>query len=235
MKIEKTIKCRILEPTDRKKGLLIKEYSNAQGYIRGETEDLYSATKQAMDKYVEKVQNENYPLFLRNDTFRVEKAEDTEEFDYWAKVPISGVWGGIWLPIRPHEGIRKDMDIHDSKIVWKEYGFELHLSVSFEVPFQAPESILAVDLGERVMATTVLWPSNGNSKFHGRKVREVRRHYAWLRKRLQEKGLNKKVKEMSDKEKRKVEDILHKVSRKIVDRAGRENSLIVIGDLKGIG
>ncbi|KXA90330.1 hypothetical protein AKJ57_04205, partial [candidate division MSBL1 archaeon SCGC-AAA259A05] len=31
------------------------------------------------------------------------------------------------------------------------------------------------------------------------------------------------------------EDILHKVSRKIVDRAGRENSLIVIGDLKGIG
>jgi len=79
MKIEKTIKCRILEPTDKKKSLLIKEYSNAQGYIRGETNDLYSATKQAMDRYVEKVQNEEYPLFLRNDTFRVEKAMDSEE------------------------------------------------------------------------------------------------------------------------------------------------------------
>lgn len=67
--------------------------SNAQGYIRGKTEDLYSATRQAMGKYVKKVQNEKYLLFLRNDTFRVEEAEKTEEFDHWAKIPISGVWG----------------------------------------------------------------------------------------------------------------------------------------------
>ncbi|KXB06835.1 hypothetical protein AKJ54_01045 [candidate division MSBL1 archaeon SCGC-AAA382K21] len=71
MMVEKTIVCRILDPTERKEGLLVKEYSNAQGYIRGETEDLYSATKQAMDKYVEKVQNDEYPLFLRNDTFKL--------------------------------------------------------------------------------------------------------------------------------------------------------------------
>ncbi|KXB05047.1 hypothetical protein AKJ50_01770, partial [candidate division MSBL1 archaeon SCGC-AAA382A13] len=94
MMVEKTIVCRVLNLTMRKKGLLVKEYSNAQGYIRGETEDLYSATKQAMDRYVEKVQNEEYPLFLRNDTFEVERAEVTEEFDYWARVPISDVWGG---------------------------------------------------------------------------------------------------------------------------------------------
>ncbi|OKY77947.1 MAG: IS605 OrfB-like transposable element containing RNAse H-like and Zn finger domain [Candidatus Methanohalarchaeum thermophilum] len=48
-------------------------------------------------------------------------------------------------------------------------------------------------------------------------------------------GLNKEVKEISDKEKRKVEDVLHKVSRDIVDEAENNNSLIVIGELKGIG
>ncbi|OKY79115.1 MAG: hypothetical protein BTN85_1621 [Candidatus Methanohalarchaeum thermophilum] len=29
------------------------EYKKTQGYIRGETTDLYSATKQAMDKYID--------------------------------------------------------------------------------------------------------------------------------------------------------------------------------------
>ncbi len=127
------------------------------------------------------------------------------------------------------------MNVHDSKIVWKEYGFELHLSVSFEVSSQTPESILAVDLGERVMATTVSSADNGKPKFRGRKVRGIRRHYAWLRKRLQEKGPVKKVLEMSDKEKRKVEDILHEISRNIVDRAGENNSLVIIGNLRGMG
>ncbi len=103
MKAEKTIVCRIWKPTNRKKGLLIKELCNANGYIRGGTEDLYSATKQAMDKYVEKTQNDEYPLFLRNDTFKVEKADETEEFDYWAKIPIAGVWGGVLVPIKPHQ------------------------------------------------------------------------------------------------------------------------------------
>ncbi|OKY79091.1 MAG: hypothetical protein BTN85_1597 [Candidatus Methanohalarchaeum thermophilum] len=103
-KSEKTIICRIQDLTKRKKGLLIKEYTNARGYLKGDIEDLYSATKQAMDKYTEKVkESKEYPLHLRNDTFKVEKAENTEEFDYWAKIPVSNVWGGIWVPIKPRE------------------------------------------------------------------------------------------------------------------------------------
>ncbi|OKY77634.1 MAG: hypothetical protein BTN85_0102 [Candidatus Methanohalarchaeum thermophilum] len=85
-----------------KKGLLIKELCNANGYLRGETNDLYSATKQAMDKYIDKnklKEKHTYPLFLRNDTFRVEKAKNTNEFSYWAKIPVSGVWGGVGVPI----------------------------------------------------------------------------------------------------------------------------------------
>ncbi len=236
MKSEKTIICRIQNLTKRKKGLLIKEYTNAQGYLKGDTDDLYSATKQAMDKYTEKVkESKEYPLHLRNDTFKVEEAENTEEFDYWAKIPVSDAWGGIWVPIKPHKEIEDDMKVLDSKIVWKPYGFELHLSVSLDVNFQVPRNVLSVDLGERVMATTVSSADNGNPEFHGKQIRGIRRHHNHLRKKLQQKELTKKVNEIKDKEKRKVEEELHKISKKIVNKANDVNAIIVLGDLKGLG
>ncbi|OKY78925.1 MAG: hypothetical protein BTN85_1430 [Candidatus Methanohalarchaeum thermophilum] len=67
-----------MEPTTEKKGLVVKELSSVNGYIRGGTGDLYSATKQAMGKYIQKdklKEQYTYPLFLRNDTFRVEEAK----------------------------------------------------------------------------------------------------------------------------------------------------------------
>lgn len=86
MLADRTVKARIIKPTSRKKKLLEEEYKNAQKYVSGESEKLYSATKQAMDKYAGKDDGEKKPLFLRNDTFQVEKSENTEEFDYWAKI-----------------------------------------------------------------------------------------------------------------------------------------------------
>ncbi|PTD93487.1 transposase [archaeon SCG-AAA382B04] len=237
MKAEKTIICRILEPTKRKKGLLIKELSNANGYIRGQTTDLYSATKQAMNKYIQKdelKEEHTYPLFLRNDTFRVEEAKSTKEFSYWAKIPVSGVWGGVWVPIRPHEPIKEEHEVKDSKVVWKPYGFELHLSISFDVAPQTPKNVLAVDLGERVMVAAVSTADNGNPNLLGKDVRGTRRHYAYLRKKLQGIG-ESRIKEVEDKESRVVEDRLHEVSKKIVDGADGEDALIVLGDLKGLG
>lgn len=92
----KIIKCRIFRPTKKKLDLLRKEYQNAQKYLFDKSTKIYSATKQAMDRYVRKVnEGKEYPLFLRNDTFRVEKTENTKYFDYWVKVPIANHWGGI--------------------------------------------------------------------------------------------------------------------------------------------
>ena len=70
--------------------------------------------------------------------------------------------------------------------------------------------------------------------FYGRKVRGLRRHYAWLRKRLGEKKALATIRKIKDTEKRKVNTVLHKVSRDIVDEAERENAIIVLGDLTGI-
>jgi len=79
--------------------------------------------------------------------------------------------------------------------------------------------------------------SNGivsHPHFYGRKVRGLRRHYAWLRKRLGEKKALATIRKIKDTEKRKVNAILHKISRDIVDEAERENVIIVLGDLTGI-
>jgi len=86
------------------------------------------------------------------------------------------------------------------------------------------------------MATTVEY-INGkicNPKFYGKNVRGIRRHFAWLRRRLGERKLLKVIKRLGDKEKRKVNDILHKISRETVNRAKEIEATIVIGNLKGI-
>jgi len=233
MKVEKTVKARIWKPTEKKKKLLEKEYSNAQKYVSGETEELYSATKQAMDKYAGKNIREEKPLFLRNDTFRVEKAENTKEFDYWAKIPIHDYYGGIEVPVKPHENL-EEYEIKDSKIVKKDDYFELHLSVLKEVePVLNYDSVLAIDLGERTAMTAVL-SEDAEPRFYGKNIRHIRNHYQRLRKKLQNKKLQDKISEIGKKESRKVEDTLHKISREIVELAEEENSLIVMGDLRDI-
>jgi IS605 OrfB family transposase len=111
------------------------------------------------------------------------------------------------------------------------------LTFEFDTPsMRRCSSILAVDLGERFAASAVLM-QNGTvmkAKFFGKEIRGVRRHYAWLRKRLQERGLTQVVKRIGKKEKRVVNAILHRVSKGIVSLADSADSYIVLGDLTGI-
>lgn len=109
--------------------------------------------------------------------------------------------------------------------------YELHLTISKEVSFDNahPSSILAVDMGERNIATVVLFANSFTSNqskpiFMGRNVRGLRRKYAYLRKKLGKKKLLRMVRKVSNREQRKVNDILHKISRQIVDVA-KENML----------
>mgnify|MGYP006914320026 CR=1 FL=1 len=120
--VEKTVVCRFQQPNKDKLEKIQEEYNNAQSYLQGENVELYSATKQAMDKYSGKDNGEEKPLFLRNDTFEVVR-RDTELTEYWAKIPVASVYGGIWIPITPHTEIKEDWEIGDSKIVRKDYGF----------------------------------------------------------------------------------------------------------------
>jgi len=226
-----TIQCGIVKLTKRKQEILDREYNNLQKFLHGEDVPLYSANKQQALRYYKKVKRKEYPLSLRKDVINIRKAKA-----FWfLKIPVYGVRGGIKVPVKPHREFPNGK-LCESKIVRRNGKYIAMLTFDIETPpLRKCSSILAIDLGERFVATAVLWQhSVMKVKFYGREIRGIRRHFAWLRRRLQERGLLKVVKRIGGKERRRVDAILHKVSKCIVSLADATNSFIVLGDLTGI-
>jgi putative transposase len=233
---EKTVVCRFRQPNSRKLELIREEYRKAQAYIQEEDVNLYSATKQQMDRRAGEAKDEQ-PLFLRNDTFKVTRNEDTELTKYWARIPVASVRGGIWIPIQPHTEIQEDWEICDSKIVRKDYGFELHLAVKKEVEEKSDyKGALGVDLGLRKLATATDVPlsdtaSNQKTICLGSKVEKYPDKYFHLRRNASNGYVRKR---WDGKVGNKTEDLCHQISREIVDHAKENKLFIVVGNLEGI-
>ena len=233
MKAEKTIVCRIVGPNKGKLDVLRREYDKVQEYIHNGEVDIYSATVQAMDKYTDWAHlkdDKEYPWYLRNDTFSVEKADNTKEFDYWLRIPVKDVYGKVTVPVKPHEEIKEEYDIKDSKIVRKDYGFELHLSVSKEVEPVETYGALGIDMGLNKLAVSVSLPDR-QTRCYGTHIGDVQAKYYFLRKNCSDGYVRRK---WDKRDKNKIEDICHQISRKIIDKAKEKNLLIVIGKLDGI-
>jgi putative transposase len=234
-----TIQAGIVGLTRRKQELLDNEYTNLQLFLKGKkAARLYSANKQQALRYYKIIKpDKEYPISLRNDVINLKKAKR-----FWfLKIPVAGQRGGVRLPIKPHRDIPTEGKLCESKLIRirKGNGERYIAMLVFDIPtppVKVPSSILAVDLGERFPATAVLLQDGSvmNPKFMGGEIRGVRRHYAWLRRRLQERGLLKDVKRIGHKEHRVVNDVLHKVSKAVVSLADQTDSCIVLGDLTGI-
>ncbi|MEM4158083.1 MAG: transposase [Candidatus Methanomethylicaceae archaeon] len=228
-----TVQAGIVRLTRRKKEILDREYSNLQKLLKGDRDaPLYSANKQQALRYYKK-KSSIKSIRLRNDLINLRRAKA-----FWfLKIPVYGVRGGIKVPVKPHREFPENAKLCESKIVKRKERYTAMLTFEFPAqPMRECSSILAVDLGERFAATAVLW-QNGSvmkTQFYGKEIRGVRRHYAWLRRRLQERGLIQVVKRVGGKERRVVNAILHRVSKGIVSLALAANSYIVLGDLKGI-
>ena len=227
-----TIQAGIVGLTRRKRGILNKEYANLQRFLHGDkTVPLYSANKQQALRFYKKVKRKEYPLSLRSDLINLKRAKA-----FWfLKVPVCGVRGGIKVPVKPHREFPNGK-LCESKIVRRNKRYMAMLTFDVSPPsMRRCSSILAVDLGERFTATTVLWQKDVmKAQFLGKEIRGIRRHYAWLRRRLQERGLTHVVKRIGKKEKRCVNAVLHRVSKWIVSIADSNDSYIVLGDLTGI-
>ena len=228
-----TIRCGIVLPTKRKLELLDAEYQNLQLFLKGENVPLYSANKQQALRFYQKIKMKEYPLSLRNDLIDVQKSKSF----YFLKVPVHGIRGGLRLPFKPHREIPLNGKLCESKLFKRNGKFLANLT--YEIPTSLNNhfsSVLAIDLGERTPATAVLLQDGAVMKpmFLGREIRGIRRHYAWLRKRLQEKRLRKDVERIGDVESRKVNEVLHGISKRIVNAAASANSCIVLGRLHNI-
>jgi putative transposase len=166
-------------------------------------------------------------MILRRDVYRA----DTKLTPYWLKIPIYGVRGGINVPIKTHEPITEDMVCREAKIIRRKGEWFVYLTVEKEVQERNPKSVLAVDLGIRWIATTVN-SDNPKPKFYGKDLRRVKGHYFYLRRSLALKKAYKTIKKIGNKERRVINDLLHKISRAIVNEALENDSMIVLGKLK---
>ncbi|MDO8538280.1 MAG: transposase [archaeon] len=255
MIITKTIHCKVIGLTKKKQQLLNKEYleavklSNLLNEARSTgnmlnfnyknvNAELYSLTKSGiLFKASRARQKRGKLLYLYAQSIRIKKTENKLS-KFWMKIPIYKVFGGIWIALqfsKKYENLLENGKLKSSIVSKKNGNYYVYLCLEKDVQIMDNyQNILAVDLGEKVMATVCGSFDKGRPRFFGREVRGIRRHYAWLYKRLGERRLLKKIKSIGQTEKRKVDSVLHKISSQIVKLAEQNNAIIVLGELKGI-
>ncbi|MBI4170390.1 MAG: IS200/IS605 family element transposase accessory protein TnpB [Candidatus Aenigmarchaeota archaeon] len=249
-RVQKIIKCKITDLTNVKEAQLSSEFKNVQTLLQLEKEgldflplyknlQLHSANRQQALRFYKRIDaNKDYPVSVRKDLIKIEE-KNNKLAKYWCRIPVRGRRGGLWVAIKPHQDFPEKFEFGESKVFRKKnhkgrWNWWIYITVVRQVQIKESYSnILAIDLGSKVTAT-VCGSFDNRPIFLGREVRGIRRHYQYLRTQLGRKKLLKKIRQMSDKEQRRVNDILHKISKHVVETAEHTDSYIVLGDLKGI-
>lgn len=114
------------------------------------------------------------------------------------------------------------------RIVKKGNQFVAQIVYEIAEPSYVDEgNVMGVDLG--IKCPAVSYCSDGSVKFYGngRKNKYIRRHYAYLRKKLQSKKKVSAIKRINNKEQRIMKDIDHKLSHDIVSTAVEHNVKVI--------
>src|SRR3989339_770476 len=230
------VKCGVVGLTVSKLSALDHEFDGFQWWMMfGIDKGILSQHKRAKGYNYKKkqIKYKTYPLVIPKNQIRFRKKE-TKLTPFWVKISVRKRKGvGVWLPIKPHKPLPDFKYLKDSLLVKNCKGnYELRLIFDVPTPKIIPRNILAIDLGEKHVATVC--DSKGNTCFFGKDIRGLRRHFAWLRKNLGRKKLLKKIKNIGQREKNKINNRLHEISKAIVKWAKHTKSVIVLGDLKGI-
>ncbi len=244
MRLRKVFRARVFHPTTRKQSALKHLWNSWKralslkrdyGTLRSETDLPSYYCREISWKVKEKA---DAPVGLPKDAFNLKEGG---AFAPWF-ISIPTPEGRVRLPLRmgkEHSSSLKEVEVRDSLLIKRHGEFYVHMVVEKEIPdpvIPTHAPVLAVDIGEKVIATSVALVDDQihEPKFYGRKVRGIRRHHAWLRKRLGERKLLRVIRRVSDTEHRKVDDLLHKIARSIVDRAKELGGVIALGDLSGV-
>jgi putative transposase len=150
--------------------------------------------------------------------------------EYWVRIPVKSAKGGLWIGlIKPYEPIPKDAKICECKLYKLDNRWFLDVVVQRDIPEKTEyQNVIAIDMGIKHIATSVELASN-RTVFYGKVLNHVRGWYFWLRRQLGVKKAIDTIKKIGDHEKRIANDIIHKITREIVNRAIKTDSLIVLG------
>ncbi|MGA3298406.1 MAG: transposase [Candidatus Bathyarchaeia archaeon] len=237
MKLKRTIHAKLILDRKGKREAVEREYDAWQRQLRGNNEQLYSATKQQAERFKRRVKKQNhrglktreYPIILRRDCVKVQNGKGSV-FGWWIRIPISPK--SIWIPIqfpRVQERLLK-LEVRECKLLRGEDGeWFVNITVQKQAHLKRKyATVLPVDMGVRKLATTI---ENGKPCFYGKQVRTIRGHYFHLRRSV---GKASVIKKWKHKEQRSVRHEVHAITRRIVDHAKQMNAVIVVGDLEGI-
>lgn len=249
MKVKRVIKAKIVRLTNIKKRLLDQEYLNLQKYLQGDFNvKLYSANRQQAQRFYEKIRKgKEYPLSIRKDLLKIEK-RDTKIAQYWARIPVAERRGGLWLPIKPHCDMLPEYEICESKLLRRNNDYFLHITVEREIEVRQPTDedrigVISIDIGERnPIAKTTIVNGRTESELLGKQIRSIHAHYNHIRKSIGRKKIRgglRKIKAIGNREHRKTNDLIHKITRQLVDvakllRIKGYQPIIVIGDLNKV-
>ena len=231
----KTIRATVINLTKRKRELLDNDYNNYQWWmIFGIDNGLLSYLK--FTKRFKQINYKDYPIPLDSrfikDWLRVKETKLTKD---WVKIPNSKLRGqGLWLPLKFHQPIPKNSILKDSCLVLKENQYYIHFNFELKEPkLIKPKNIFGIDLGLK-NPVTLTSLKDKKTFFLGKEINHVKGKYFYLRKKLaQSKKLNV-IKKVGDKEKRKINTLLHELSKWIVNQAYLTKSAIVIGKLENL-
>lgn len=149
------------------------------------------------------------------------------------KVSISTLSGRVKpeLDIGEYQRELLKNPVKDAKIGFRNGDIYINIAVRCEVPEPNGDNPVGVDVGEK----KILVASNGFER-KGGEIKEKRGRYRNQRQALQVQGTSsakRKLKQLSGKEERWVNTVLHQVSREFVDSL-RKGDKVVLEDLTGI-
>lgn len=217
---------------------LEQEYNNLQHYLqtnRKEDLGLYSANKQQADRFYKVIKKgKKYPISIRNDLLKIEHDPNNTIAEYWVRIPVKTIRGGLWIGlIKPYEPIPMGaIKICESKLYKRDNLWYLDIVVEKDIPeITEYQNVIAVDMGIKHIACSVDMTMN-KTTFYGNDLNRVRGHYFWLRRKLGIKKAIDIIKKIGQHEKKIANEIIHKISREIVNDAIDTNAVIVLGKIK---
>jgi len=167
---------------------------------------------------------------------------------YWLTLSLDGRQR-ISLPIifgeyqkeRIEKAFSQEWQFKTVDMIKKNGIWYAHFVLSKTICFSEPETVIGIDRGEVNFAVAVAISKSNPEKplkgqfWRGSKVKQIRGLYSHIRRKLQEKKLLKKVKEIGAKERRKVNQQLHIIANQIIEYAKQfPKPVIVMENLNGI-
>ena len=152
--------------------------------------------------------------------------------------------GWIEIPLRVHRYLRKHLEEGwklakelKFKLVGRKAVFYLVFQKEFEVQYNE-KNVVAVDVNESNVTVAVF--QDGNLVYleriemqldriviaYAEKRRRILKGHSWT-----ERGVRKRMKKLSRRERNRKDDILHKVAKRIADLALQYNAVVVVGDV----